>query len=142
KDSREAVGSLNITDAPVIRLGEVLLNYAEAAAELGTISQDDLDKSINQLRNRANVSMPNLQSLGGQPAANGVVYDDPKRDPSVSPMLWEIRRERRVELMMDGFRLDDLRRWKKLEYTDTQKNVDVNRGAWIDKETDFPNTSA
>jgi hypothetical protein len=62
-----------------------------------------------------------------------VGYDDPDRDPTVSPLLWEIRRERRVELMMEGFRLDDLKRWKKLEYTDTQENPDINLGAWIVK---------
>lgn len=141
KNAKEGSSNLNITDAPIIRLGEVLLNYAEASVELGTISQADLDMSINKLRSRADVNMPMLQILGAQPAVNGVVYDDPKRDPSVPSMLWEIRRERRVELMFDGFRLDDLRRWKKLKYTDTQQNVDVNRGAWI-KLSDYPKTSA
>lgn len=38
---------------------------------------------------------------------------DPDRDQDVNPLLWEIRRERRVELMGEGTRLDDLRRWKK-----------------------------
>lgn len=141
KDSKEGSSSLNITDAPIIRLGEVLLNYAEASAELGDISQTDLDLSVNKLRSRTNVNMPKLQVLGGQPAVNGVVYNDPDRDSSVSSMLWEIRRERRVELMMDGFRLDDLRRWKKLEYTDIQQNPEVNLGAWISK-VEYPNTSA
>lgn len=141
QDTREGTGSLNITDAPVIRLGEVLLNYAEAAAELGALSQADLDVSINKLRDRADVLMPHLETVGGLPAVNGIVYNDPKRDPTVPPMIWEIRRERRVELMFDGFRLDDLRRWKKLDYVDNQKNVDINRGAWITK-AEFPNTSA
>jgi hypothetical protein len=125
--------SLNPTDAPVIRYGEVLVNYAEAAAELGTLTQEDLDKSINKLRDRADVKMPHLEIIGGEPAVNGVVYDDPDRDPSVPSMLWEIRRERRIELMMEGFRLDDLKRWMKLEYTDTEGNPDINLGAWIVK---------
>jgi hypothetical protein len=68
---------------------------------------------------------------------NGNTYDDPNRDPDVPAMIWEIRRERRVELMMEGFRLDDLRRWKKLGYVDTVENFDVNLGAWIDK-TNYP----
>jgi hypothetical protein len=133
KDAPEGNGSLNPTDAPVIRYGEVLMNYAEAAAELGNMTQEDLDKSINKLRDRADVQMPHLEVMGDQPAVNGVVYDDPDRDPTVPSLLWEIRRERRVELMMEGFRLDDLKRWKKLEYTDTQGNPDINRGAYIVK---------
>ena len=122
-----AIGSsnLNPTDAPVIRYGEVLINYAEAAAELGNITQADLDKSVNVLRDRPDVLMPHLTVAVG--------FDDPDRDPTVLPLLWEIRRERRVELMMEGFRLDDLIRWKKLEYTDTQGNPDINLGAWIVK---------
>jgi hypothetical protein len=137
RDLPEGNSNLNPTDAPVIRYGEVLINYAEACAELGTLTQDDLDKSINVLRSRNGVNMPALQVNGGQPAVNGMIYDDPKREPSVPALLWEIRRERRVELMMEGFRLDDLKRWKKLEYTDTRDNADINRGAWI-KRADYP----
>jgi len=137
KELPEGSSSLNPTDAPVIRYAEVLLNYAEAAAELGNLTQADLDKTINKLRDRADVQMPHLQVIGGQPAVNDEVYDDPARDPSVPSMIWEIRRERRVELMMEGFRLDDLKRWKKLEYTDTQGNPDINRGAWI-VAADYP----
>jgi len=131
KDALEGNGQLNITDAPEIRYGEVLLNYAEATAELGTLTQADLDKSINLLRSRPGIAMPKLQVLGNQPAVNGVAYNDPQRDPTVPALIWEIRRERRTELMFEGFRLDDLKRWKKLEYTDTQANKDINRGAWI-----------
>lgn len=141
KEAKEAFLDLNITDAPIIRYGEILLNYAEAAAELGQLTQNDLDISINKLRDRAGVMMPYLQVVGGNPAVEGVVYEDPQRDPSVPPLIWEIRRERRIELVFEGFRLDDLRRWKKLEYTDTQQNVDINRGAWI-KKSDYPSTSA
>jgi hypothetical protein len=137
KDALEGNGQLNITDAPVIRYGEVLLNYAEVAAELGTLTQADIDKSINLLRARPGINIPKLQIIGGQPAVGGKVYDDPKRDPTVPALLWEIRRERRTELMFEGFRLDDLKRWKKLEYTDTQAKPDINRGAWI-KRSNYP----
>lgn len=139
KDQTIGNSDLNPTDAPVIRYGEVLINYAEAAAELGTITQDDLDKSVNKLRDRNGINMPHLQIIGGKPAVNNTVYDDPKRDPDVPSMIWEIRRERRIELMMEGFRLDDLRRWAKLKYTDTKANSDINRGAWI-KRADYPAT--
>lgn len=141
----EGSSNLNPTDAPILRYGEVLVNYAEAAAELATIggaafSQEDLDKSINVLRSRTDVDLPDLQIIGGEPAVNGVVYDDPDRDASVSSIIWEIRRERRVELMMEGFRLDDLRRWKKLDYLDMILNFDINRGAWIVK-ADYPDAN-
>ena len=131
----ETVGSssLNITDAPIIRYGEVLLNYAEASAELGELTQADLDKSINVLRKRQGVNLPALQVAGNMPSVNGQTYDDPDRDASVPSMLWEIRRERRSEMMFEGLRLDDLRRWKKLEYADTEKNPTINRGAYIVK---------
>ncbi|MBO9637314.1 MAG: RagB/SusD family nutrient uptake outer membrane protein [Siphonobacter aquaeclarae] len=141
KELPEGSGSLNQTDAPVIRYGEVLVNYAEACAELGTLTQADLDKSINKLRQRPGIQLPDLQVVGGQPAVAGVAYDDPARDASVPSLIWEIRRERRIELMMEGFRWDDLIRWKKLNYSDTQVNFTINRGAWI-KKADYPNTDA
>ena len=97
--------------AITLRLGEALLNYAEAKAELGTISQADLDMSINKLRDR--VAMPHMD-LSNIPVDPRYVND------GVSPLIVEIRRERRVELFQEGFRYDDLRRWKqgkKLEKT-------------------------
>lgn len=127
------VGSKNITDAPIIRYGEVLLNYAEAAAELGLLDQAGLDKSINLLRSRNGVGVARLQLIGNQPAVNGIPYDDPARDATVPSLIWEVRRERRIELMFEGFRLNDLRRWMKLEYADTEKNPTINRGAYIVK---------
>lgn len=138
KNTVNATGSKNTTDAPVIRYGEVLMNYAEAAAELGNLTQADLDLSINVLRARKGVNLPKLQVLGGQPAVNDVVYDDPARDKSVSSLLWEIRRERRSELIFEGFRRDDLRRWKKLTYADTELNPSINLGAYINLD-DYKN---
>ena len=93
-------------DAIIIRYGEVLLNYAEAKAELGTISQGDLDISINKLRDR--VGMTHLTTT---PAL------DPKyASEGLSPIIIEGRRERRVELALEGFRYDDLMRWAKGAY--------------------------
>ncbi|PHN04490.1 RagB/SusD family nutrient uptake outer membrane protein [Flavilitoribacter nigricans] len=91
------------TPAITLRFGEVLLNYAEAMAELGRLTQEDLDLSINRLRDR--VGMPHMD-LNNIPVDPRYVSDD------VSPLIVEIRRERRVELFMEGFRYDDLRRWK------------------------------
>lgn len=140
KDQIEGNNNLNPTDAPVIRYGEILLNYAEACAELDTLNQGVLDLSINKLRSRNGINMPALQIMGNSPAVNGTVYNDPQRDPTVSPILWEIRRERRIELIMqEGFRNNDLRRWGKLNYTDTKTNITINRGAWI-KKSDYPSS--
>jgi hypothetical protein len=89
-------------DAPIYRYAETLLIYAESKAELGEITQSDLDISINLLRNRVN--MPKLLIS---------VSSDPKAEfPSISPLLNEIRRERKVELMLEGLRRDDILRWK------------------------------
>lgn len=147
----EPIGSsnLNPTDAPIIRYGEVLLNYIEAVAELATLggpalTQEDLDKSVNVLRSRPGIDLPPLEVIGGEPAVNGVVYDDPERDPDVPSLIWEIRRERRIELMMEGFRYDDLKRWAQFEDLNTtdgsQNATEINMGAWIDK-TDYPDAN-
>lgn len=91
------------TPAITLRLGEGLLNYAEAMAELGTITQADLDMSINKLRDR--VGMVHMD-------INSIPVDPRYVNDGISPLIAEIRRERRVELFMEGFRYDDLRRWK------------------------------
>lgn len=101
---------VNTTDAPLFRVGEVMVNYAEALCELGKFNQEAADKSINKLRERGHVAKMTVNDIDDN--------FDPQRDPSVPALLWEIRRERRVELMGEGFRLDDLRRWKKGEYVD------------------------
>ncbi len=86
----------------LFRYAEVLLNYIEAKAELGTATQADIDKTIKPLRDR--VGMPNL--------VIGSIANDPKWDfPTLSPLINEIRRERRVELNAEGFRWDDIGRW-------------------------------
>ena len=147
-------GSKNVTDAPCLRYAEVLLNYAEAAYELHLLAgkaftQADLDKSINLIRARADVNLPALQIIGGQPAVNGVTFDDPKRlqieqnaDGGITDaLLWEIRRERRVELCMEGFRLNDLKRWCKLDYLWNGCNPDIRYGSYI-RLSDYPNKAA
>ncbi len=99
------------TPAIILRYAEALLNYAEAKAELGSIGQGDLDQSVNLLRDR--VGMPHLMM--------DVEMDPRYANDGVSALIAEIRRERRVELFMEGFRYDDLRRWKqgkKLEQPD------------------------
>lgn len=96
----------NTNDLPVFRYAEVLLNYAEAKAELGSFTQSDADLSINALR--ARVGMAPLQ-------AGALVTDAYQRSlytHSVSNLIVEVRRERRIELAMEGFRYHDIMRWK------------------------------
>lgn len=78
----------------------------------GQFSQGIADMTINKLRPRA--GLPNMLVAD----INGAF--DNKRDAGIDPVLWEIRRERRVELMGDGFRFNDLKRWKKGEYFNKQ----------------------
>lgn len=91
-------------DEPIILFdyAEVLLNYAEAKAELGIINQTDIDRSIKPLRDR--VGMPNLLMAS--------IVTDPNWDfPTLTPVINEVRRERRVELACYGFRWNDIARW-------------------------------
>jgi hypothetical protein len=90
-------------DMFIFRYAEVLLVFAEAKAELGEASQAVIDRSIKLLRDR--VGMPNLIVAG--------LRKDPASDfPAVPALIDEIRRERRIELALEGLRFDDLLRWK------------------------------
>ena len=139
-----SVQSFNITDAPIIRLGEVMLNFIEAAGELAnmnlySVTQSDLDQTINALRKRTGFAaasrLPDMKIIGGLPAIGAAVYNDADRDPNVASFIWEVRRERRLELLYEGFRLHDLKRWRKIDYMNTQLYPKKNLGAWITKST-------
>jgi len=99
---------LNINAVSIFRYGEVLLNYAEAKAELGTLTDADWALTIGKLRTRAGIT-------GGLTAKPTAVdpYLASKYFPDISdPVILEIRRERGIELCMEGFRFYDLMRWK------------------------------
>lgn len=96
-EQQDWIDQVSYIDRILIRYAEVLLNYAEAKFELNnSITDEELDKSINLTRSRA--GMPKL--------TNGFVT------ANVLDMREEIRRERRVELALEGFRYDDIIRWK------------------------------
>ncbi|MCR5520168.1 MAG: RagB/SusD family nutrient uptake outer membrane protein [Bacteroidales bacterium] len=105
-------------DLIIFRAAEVMLNYAEAQAELGVLSQDDLDMSLNQLRDRAGMPRLTMATANANPdpfltnAAWGG-YQSPVllADPNKGVIL-EIRRERAVELGQEGHRYYDVMRWK------------------------------
>lgn len=87
-------------DFHLLRYAEVLLTYAEARLEQGTLTQDDVDKTINLLRDRVGMAPMNLAEL----EANGLNIRE------------EIRRERRVELALEGQRYFDIKRWEQGEF--------------------------
>jgi hypothetical protein len=101
---------MNGVDFPVHRYAEVLLMYAEAKAELGTLTQADLDKSINLLRRR--VGMPDLKmDIANAKPDPKLAADYPNVKGAFRGVIFEIRRERRVEFAFENSRFDDLMRW-------------------------------
>jgi len=140
---------------PCVRYSETVLNWLEAKAELAehfggpAVTQSDIDKSINAIRTRP---------LDADAIAKGVkqtaplqlswVNDsfDPERtsDPQktchsyavtgkfVSPLLWEIRRERRMEFFMEQYRVLDIRRWGQMELMLGANNPDLLVGGWVE----------
>lgn len=102
---------LNSVDVPVYRYAEVLLTYAEAEAELGTLTQEDLDKSVNLIR--ARVQMPDLKLTAANSSPDPVMA---QKYPNVTGanrgVIFEIRRERRVEFAFENQRFNDVMRWQ------------------------------
>lgn len=96
---------MNTADKPVFKIEEVLLNYAEAMFETNQFTQTIADETINKLRKRAGVAdMVVAQIDGNFDPKRGKYY--PKGNDNgilVDPVLWEIRRERIIELMGEGF---------------------------------------
>ncbi len=99
-------GRTNYNDVPIARYAEVLLNYAEAKAELGTLTDADWEKTIGALRGRAGIT-------------GGLDKKPTTADPYMmsiytgvtDPVILEVRREREIELILEGLRLNDLKRW-------------------------------
>ena len=102
-------------DMPIFRAAEVYLNYAEAKAELGQLAQADLDMSVNKVRARVSMPAINMEEANANPdpylLADGTGYPNVTKSTYTGVIL-EIRRERTVELMLEGFRYWDLMRWK------------------------------
>lgn len=113
------------TALPIIRYAEALLAYAEAAAELNlaTISTV-LEKTLKPLRERVGVTYVEPKDVD----AHFPVYSD---QYTLTPILQEIRRERRAELALQGFRLDDLMRWRAGKLIQNQRG----KGAYLGKES-------
>jgi len=104
-------GGTNTNAVPLMRFAEILLNYAEAKAELGTLSVSDWTTTVGALRVRSGVT-------GGTATLPTKVdtYLQKTFFPEVNdPIILEVRRERQVELALEGFRFNDLKRWKRGE---------------------------
>ena len=111
-------GSRNINSISTIRYAEVLLNYAEAKAELGTLSDQDWANTIGALRQRAGIT-------GGLNAKPSTVdpYLQAHYFPAISdPVLLEVRRERGIELVLEGLRMEDIIRWNRGELMEMEWN--------------------
>lgn len=144
----------NTNGYPCVRYAEVLLNWIEAKAELAdkcggaAVSQADIDESINALRDRPIAAA--AVAKGAQKTAHlvlGNYPNDPNRTNAaqlgcrsyavtgkfVPELIWEIRRERRMELYMEHPHLTvDTRRWAQLELMNDKINPDILVGAWVD----------
>ena len=122
---RQSIGQGD-TDAPIFWLAVIYLNYAEAKAELNEFDAVVQGLTLDKLRARAG-------NIWGFDAT----INDPRNNMGVSNLLYEIRRERRVELMYDNNdRYFSLLRWHKLDLLDTRNHPDLKKGAWIGTKND------
>lgn len=122
---------VNTADKPIFKIEEVLLNYAEAMFETGQFDQPVADITINKLRDRAGVTRMTVANIDANFDPNRGKYY-PKNNTTgilVDPVLWEIRRERIIELMGEGFGFYDVRRWRMAPWFVNKQQ----KGMWIEK---------
>ena len=105
----------SLVPLPIFRLGEMYLIYAEALAELGTITQNDLDISVNVLRDRVGMVHMNLADANANPdpylLSSETGYPNVTKSSNTGVIL-EIRRERMIEMVLEGLHYSDILRWK------------------------------
>lgn len=109
---------LNINSISEFRYAEVLLNLAEAKSELGTLTDAEWAKTIGVLRTRGGIT-------GGLTTKPTVAdpYLVANYFPNISdPVILEVRRERGIELCLEGFRFADILRWKRGELMNQEWN--------------------
>ncbi|WP_373123518.1 RagB/SusD family nutrient uptake outer membrane protein [Bacteroides caccae] len=99
-------------DLPLFRTAEVYLNCAEAKAELGTLTSDDLNRTINKIRARVNMPDLVLETANANPDPYLMDWYPNVKSGVNQGVILEIRRERTIELVMEGFRYYDIMRWK------------------------------
>lgn len=109
--SRYDEGALNTNAIPLFRFAEVLLNYAEAKAEMGTLTDADWGMTVGALRARAGIT----GGLSTKPTKVDTYLQQNYFPTITDPVILEVRRERSIELALEGFRFTDLKRWKRGE---------------------------
>ncbi|WP_343670345.1 RagB/SusD family nutrient uptake outer membrane protein [Chitinophaga sp.] len=103
-------GSNNTNSICIMRYAEILLNYAEAKAELGTLTDADWAATVGALRSRAGITSGTATKPTVADQYLTTNYFNKAGDPT-DPSILEIRRERGIELVLEGFRFYDLVRW-------------------------------
>lgn len=121
-------------DKPIFKVEEAILNYAEAMCELEKFDQAAADRSINRLRDRAGVARMKVSEITddfdpNRDKGNNAWWSGNLTDYAVPALLWEVRRERIIELMGEGFGFYDVRRWGKAAYFANRQE----KGMWWTK---------
>lgn len=102
-------GALNINSIAMFRYAEVLLNFAEAKAELGTLTNAEWTSTIGVLRARGGITSGlNTLPTVADPYLTTNYFPD-----ITNPVILEVRRERGIELCAEGQRFSDILRWKR-----------------------------
>lgn len=139
----------NTNGYPCVRYSALLLDWIEAKAELAAnyggaaVTQSDIDKSINEIRDRPldeeaksygvkKTDPMILASLKDDPERTNAMYDKTVGKAAKTPLLFEIRRERRMELFGECKRTLDIRRWGWLELMDATVNPKILQGVWFE----------
>ena len=132
-DSSHETATTSTTDYPLFRYAEVLLNYAEAKAELGELTDADVAATIDVIR--ARVGMP---AMGTVPTTVDPLMEAyyPNAEGTQKAAILEVRRERTVELIAEGFRQWDLLRWGEGKWL-TPKSVGGFGGCYFDSLGEF-----
>src|SRR5690606_29523177 len=114
---------------------------AELASMRGAaVTQDDINRSISKIRQRPVAAEATSRGVADLPdLLLSALPTDPARDPSASPLPWELRRARRLDSVLETNRWADLRRWSRLEYMDNEQNTDLLSGGWVDFPVEHPN---
>lgn len=110
-------GNTAIEGCPIYRVAEAYLNYIEASCmeNNGASIDGEASRYWGDLRERAGLPRDytiTVNSTDLTKESDWAVYSAGKQ---VSSLLYNIRRERRCELMEEGFRMADLRRWRALD---------------------------
>ncbi|MDE6497303.1 MAG: RagB/SusD family nutrient uptake outer membrane protein, partial [Muribaculaceae bacterium] len=122
----------NFICAPLLWLSDIYCQFAEAKAELGTLTDADLNNSINKIFTRSGLPTRTVAELSA--------INDPANNMGVSSLIWEVRRCRRCELVMDkGYRYWDLIRWHQLDKLDNSKYPNIALGANMIADAPNPN---